>query len=162
MLQFANARVLKLALFYFVNNFGFLFYVAFKTRDMDLLEQTLSSLLITRQLLGNVQEQLIPYMSKRSSLKAEAGKLAKETHSTDAIVNKVDAELLFPTYDGTFDDYLEMFVQFGYVSSLSSCCRVSIGANLFCLCVAQPSYPVRFGVPSRLSVESVQQHHGDP
>lgn len=107
--------MLKLALFYFVNNFGFLFYVAFKTRDMVLLEQTLSSLLITRQLLGNMQEQLMPYMSKRSSLKAEAGKLAKEAKNTDAIVSKIDAELLFPTYDGTFDDYLEMFVQFGYV-----------------------------------------------
>ncbi|KAG7387199.1 hypothetical protein PHYPSEUDO_014591 [Phytophthora pseudosyringae] len=118
--DFANARVLKLALFYFVNNFGFLFYVAFKTRDMVLLEQTLSSLLITRQLLGNLQEQLMPYMSKRSSLKAEAGKLAKETHNKDAIVNKVDAELLFPTYDGTFDDYLEMFVQFGQVTLFAS------------------------------------------
>ncbi|KAH7479309.1 hypothetical protein KRP22_010645 [Phytophthora ramorum] len=118
--DFANARVLKLALFYFVNNFGFLFYVAFKTRDMVLLEQTLSSLLITRQLLGNLQEQLMPYLSKRSSLKAEAGKMAKETHSTNSIVNKVDAELLFPTYDGTFDDYLEMFVQFGQVTLFAS------------------------------------------
>ena len=107
--------MLKLALFYFVNNFGFLFYVAFKTRNMVLLEQTLSSLLITRQLLGNVQEQLMPYMSKRSSLKAEAGKLAKEKNDTNTVFNKIDAELLFPTYDGTFDDYLEMFVQFGYV-----------------------------------------------
>eukprot|EP00644_Phytophthora_capsici_P000224 jgi/Phyca11/100106/e_gw1.4.413.1 len=114
--DFANAQVLKLALFYFVNNFGFLFYVAFKTRDMVLLEQTLSSLLITRQLLGNMQEQLMPYMSKRSSLKAEEGKMAKETHSKDTIVKKIDAELLFPTYDGTFDDYLEMFVQFGQVT----------------------------------------------
>ncbi|KAI9995806.1 hypothetical protein PInf_012874 [Phytophthora infestans] len=92
--DFANARVLKLALFYFVNN--------------------LDS--CSTQLLGNLQEQLMPYMSKRSSLKAEAGKLAKETHNKNAIVDKIDAELLFPTYDGTFDDYLEMFVQFGQVT----------------------------------------------
>ncbi|OWZ21833.1 Anoctamin protein [Phytophthora megakarya] len=118
--DFANAQVLKLALFYFVNNFGFLFYVAFKTRDMVLLEQTLSSLLITRQLLGNLQEQLMPYMSKRSAMKAEEGKIAKETHNTHTIFNKVDAELLFPTYDGTFDDYLEMFVQFGQVTLFAS------------------------------------------
>ncbi|KAE9048395.1 hypothetical protein PR003_g277 [Phytophthora rubi] len=145
--DFANARVLKLALFYFVNNFGFLFYVAFKTRDMVLLEQTLSSLLITRQLLGNMQEQLMPYMSKRSSLKAEAGKLAKETETTDAVVSKVDAELLFPTYDGTFDDYLEMFVQFGQVTlfaaayplaSLWSLCNniMEIRSDGFKLCVS--------------------------
>ncbi|KAG6609752.1 anoctamin-like protein [Phytophthora cinnamomi] len=129
--DFANARVLKLALFYFVNNFGFLFYVAFKTRDMVLLEQTLSSLLITRQLLGNMQEQLMPYMSQRSSLKAEAGKLAKEAKTTDAIVSKVDAELLFPTYDGTFDDYLEMFVQFGQVTLFASAYPL---ASLWSLC----------------------------
>ncbi|CAH0477210.1 unnamed protein product [Peronospora belbahrii] len=145
--DFANARVLKLALFYFVNNFGFLFYVAFKSRDMALLEQTLSSLLITRQLLGNLQEQLMPYMSKQSSLKAEEGRLVHETHNTDAIFNKVDAELLFPTYDGTFDDYLEMFVQFGQVTlfaaayplaSLWSLCNnvMEIRSDGFKLCVS--------------------------
>ncbi|CAI5704710.1 unnamed protein product [Peronospora effusa] len=145
--DFANARVLKLALFYFVNNFGFLFYVAFKSRDMALLEQTLSSLLITRQLLGNVQEQLMPYISKQSSLKAEEGRLVNVTHNTDAIFNKVDAELLFPTYDGTFDDYLEMFVQFGQVTlfaaayplaSLWSLCNniMEIRSDGFKLCVS--------------------------
>ncbi|KAI9895240.1 hypothetical protein PsorP6_018587 [Peronosclerospora sorghi] len=113
--DFENARVLKLALFYFVNNFCFLFYVAFKNSDMVKLEQTLSLLLITRQLLGNLQEQLMPYMNKRSSLDTEAGNLAKETHDAYAILDKVDAELMFPTYDGTFDDYLKIFVQFGYV-----------------------------------------------
>ncbi|RLN87332.1 hypothetical protein BBJ28_00008172, partial [Nothophytophthora sp. Chile5] len=113
--DFANAQVLKLVCVYFVNNFGFLFYLAFKSRDMELLEQTLSSLLITRQLLGNLQEQLVPYFSAKSSLKTEAGKLAKETNNTDTTVNKVDAELLFPAYDGTFEDYLELFVQFGCV-----------------------------------------------
>lgn len=109
--------MLKLVSFYFVNNFGSLFYLAFRARDMELLEQTLSSLLITRQLIGNLQEQLIPYMSARSSLKTEAGKLAKETNDTNASVDKIDAELLFPMYEGTFDDYLELFVQFGYVYS---------------------------------------------
>lgn len=110
--------MLKLASFYFVNNFGSLFYLAFRSRDMELLEQTLSSLLITRQLIGNVKEQLIPYMMARSSLKTKAGKLAQETHEAAPVMSKVDAELLFPTYDGTFEDYLELFVQFGYVQCL--------------------------------------------
>lgn len=114
--------MLKLASFYFVNNFGSLFYLAFRSRDMDLLEQTLSSLLITRQLIGNVKEQLIPYMTAKSSLKTKAGKIAKETHEKAPVMSKVDAELLFPTYDGTFEDYLELFVQFGYVSLCVSLC----------------------------------------
>ncbi|KAG7397370.1 hypothetical protein PHYBOEH_000826 [Phytophthora boehmeriae] len=145
--DFANAQVLKLALFYFINNFGFLFYLAFKSRDMDLLEQTLSSLLITRQLLGNVTEQLIPYMTARSSLKTEVGKMAKEADSKDTPVSKVESELLHPTYDGTFDDYLELFVQFGQVTlfaaayplaSLWSLCNniLEIRSDGFKLCVS--------------------------
>jgi hypothetical protein len=92
---------------------------------MELLEQTLSSLLITRQLIGNVKEQLVPYFTARSSLKAEAGKIAKEEHVKEALLSKVDAEMLFPTYDGTFDDYLELFVQFGYVLLLRNARRRS-------------------------------------
>ncbi|GAB9462625.1 hypothetical protein Gpo141_00000113 [Globisporangium polare] len=118
--DFGNALVLKLASFYFVNNFGSLFYLAFRSRDMELLEQTLSSLLITRQLIGNVKEQLIPYMMAKSSLKTQAGKIAKETHEKAPVMSKVDAELLFPTYDGTFEDYLELFVQFGQVTLFAS------------------------------------------
>ena len=107
--------MLKLASFYFVNNFGSLFFLAFHSRDMMQLQQTLSSLLITRQLLGNLQEQLVPYFTAKSSLKTEAGKIAKEEHVSEAVLDKVDAELLYPTYEGTFDDYLELFVQFGCV-----------------------------------------------
>jgi hypothetical protein len=118
--DFANALVLKLASFYFVNNFGSLFYLAFRSRDMELLEQTLSSLLITRQLIGNVKEQLIPYMTAKSSLKTKAGKIAKETREKAPVMSKVDAELLFPSYDGTFEDYLELFVQFGQVTLFAS------------------------------------------
>lgn len=118
--------MLKLASFYFVNNFGSLFYLAFRSRDMELLEQTLSSLLITRQLINNVKEQLIPYMTAKSSLKTTAGKMAKETHEEAPVMSKVEAELLFPTYDGTFEDYLELFVQFGYVLCCSWICVINL------------------------------------
>ncbi|KAF1331949.1 Anoctamin-like protein, partial [Globisporangium splendens] len=129
--DFANALVLKLASFYFVNNFGSLFYLAFRSRDMDLLEQTLSSLLITRQLIGNVKEQLIPYMTAKSSLKTTAGKIAKETHEAAPVMSKVEAELLFPSYDGTFDDYLELFVQFGLANNV-----MEIRSDAFKLCMS--------------------------
>ncbi|KAI9908307.1 hypothetical protein PsorP6_004454 [Peronosclerospora sorghi] len=124
-LMFENARVLNLALFYFVNNFGFLFYVAFKNRDMVKLEQTLSLLLITRQLL-----------------ETEAGNLAKQTHDAYAIFDKVDAELLFTTYDGTFDDYLKMqvtlFAAAYPLASLWSLCNniIEIRSDGFKRCVS--------------------------
>jgi anoctamin-10 len=152
--------VLKLASFYFVNNFGSLFFLAFRSRDMELLEQTLSSLLITRQLIGNVKEQLVPYFTATSSLKTEAGKIAKEEHVKEAVLSKVDAELLFPTYDGTFDDYLELFVQFGYVSTRGL--LLDGVSDLNPLCLMQPSDALCVGVPVGGTVESDQQPHGDP
>ncbi|KAJ0399793.1 hypothetical protein P43SY_002938 [Pythium insidiosum] len=68
----------------------------------------------------DADEQLIPYFTATSSLKTQAGKIAKEEHVSEAVLDKVDAELLFPTYEGTFDDYLELFVQFGQVTLFAS------------------------------------------
>lgn len=108
---------MKLASFYFVNNFGLLFYIAFFVRDFALLQQTLSSLLVTRQVVGNVQETLIPYILTNSSIKERVGlaKGIKRAEKGEA-VSKVDTEVRLPEYAGTFDDFLELFVQFGQVT----------------------------------------------
>jgi hypothetical protein len=73
-------------------------------------------------------------LTAKSSVKAEAGILAQNKIVEEACLSKVEpvisglsshmlisslnlfqveAEILFPTYEGTFDDYLELFVQFG-------------------------------------------------
>ncbi|KAJ0403190.1 hypothetical protein ATCC90586_000161 [Pythium insidiosum] len=79
----------------------------------------------------DADEQLIPYFTATSSLKTQAGKIAKEEHVSEAVLDKVDAELLFPTYEGTFDDYLELFVQFGLVNNV-----MEIRSDGFKLCVS--------------------------
>lgn len=77
---------------------------------MERLEQTLSWMLITRQFLSNMSEVLVPYLTAESRFFS-----AKTSQSsTKDIENaQVEAELLYPVYEGTFDDYLELFVQFG-------------------------------------------------
>ncbi|CCI44039.1 unnamed protein product [Albugo candida] len=142
--DFSNALVLKLSCFYFVNNFASLFYLAFWAQDMERLEQTLSWMLITRQFLSNMSEVLVPYLTAESRFFS-----AKTSQSsTKDIENaQVEAELLYPVYEGTFDDYLELFVQFGQITLFASafplaafCCLLNnimeIRTDAFKLCLS--------------------------
>merc|ERR1712013_847954 len=54
--------------FQFVNSFLALFYTAFYLQDMDKLKELLAALLITRQVVGNIKESLIPYAKKQIKL----------------------------------------------------------------------------------------------
>ncbi|RHY24893.1 hypothetical protein DYB32_008638 [Aphanomyces invadans] len=157
-----NALIVKLALFQFVNNFGLLFYITFFVGNFELLQSTLGSLLITRLLIENVVETLIPFVMAKSAVKAKAGladqhaKLTREPSATTvAVVDKtllivaheqVDVEALLPVYEGTFFDYLELFLQFGYVfrqffgpdSKVAQCCAVDLGRQITLFASAYP------------------------
>merc|ERR1719232_1545059 len=148
--------------FQFVNSFLALFYTAFYLQDIDKLKELLAALLITRQVVGNVKESLLPYAKKQLKLAKMSfdlfGALSpsndvpnrtmsdeleayKKTDGDEEIdldndhdktgieqrkstgqrqVSQVEVEGSTPQYDGTFDDYLEMFIQFGYVTLFSS------------------------------------------
>ncbi|KAK2553084.1 Anoctamin-10 [Acropora cervicornis] len=64
--SFDNHLIVKLVLFYFVNCFSSLFYIAFYLQDIELLQKYLAALMITSQLIGQVTESLIPYIMFRS------------------------------------------------------------------------------------------------
>ena len=111
--EFADSLVIKLASFYFINNFGLLFYIAFFLQDFELLQSTLGSLLVIRQVIGNVKETLVPYlMTSRSQKTASNIEKSEMTLKQNGLL----AEGSLPVYDGTFDDVLELFVQFGQVT----------------------------------------------
>lgn len=150
--------VIKLLLFQFVNSFLALFYTAFYLQDMDKLKELLAALLITRQVVGNIKESLIPYAKQQLKLakmsfdlfgalsptaaednasevgstedykKTDGDKNGTENSENDKDrkssgprqVSQVEVEGSTPQYEGTFDDYLEMFIQFGYVTLFSS------------------------------------------
>ena len=105
---------------------------------MDKLKELLATLLITRQVVGNVKESLVPFLKKQfkqakfsydlygavsPTAAAEDKKFDEEKSSspkTERKVSQVELESHFQPYEGTFEDYLEMFIQFGYVILFSS------------------------------------------
>ncbi|CAG2122028.1 unnamed protein product, partial [Medioppia subpectinata] len=46
----------------FMNSFLSLFYIAFYIGDMDKLQEQLATLLITRQVIGNIKESIVPFV----------------------------------------------------------------------------------------------------
>ncbi|KAM4821431.1 anoctamin-10 isoform 1-T1 [Thomomys bottae] len=88
--------------------------------DMKLLRQSLATLLITSQILNQVVESLLPYWLQRKhgiQVKRKVQALKADIDAT--LYEQVILEKEMGTYLGTFDDYLELFLQFGYVSLFS-------------------------------------------
>eukprot|EP00111_Clytia_hemisphaerica_P022672 TCONS_00066722-protein len=120
--SYNNHLIVKLVLFYFVNSFLSLFYIAFYLQDMAMLKQHLATLLITQQIIQQVQESVFPYMKfKRHNIKVEKTSvgLVKFKKIRDP-KNQVSREGNLPEYSTTFQDYLELFLQFGYVFLFSA------------------------------------------
>ncbi|XP_052796169.1 anoctamin-8-like [Mya arenaria] len=159
---YENNLIIKLVLFQFVNSFLSLFYIAFYLRDMDRLRDQLATLMITRQVIGNLREAVLPYflwkaklmkvgyditghmspntiekesmsVNERSGCADEADteasgckgeghtKMAADRDSTSQLVlTQAQVESTMKKYEDTFDDYLEMFIQYGYVILFSS------------------------------------------
>lgn len=177
--------VIKLVLFQFVNSFLSLFYIAFYLRDMDRLREQLAALLITRQIVGNLKEVLLPLLIWKARLYTVGYKIASEMSSMslekeservskvyhrqlrktfpstripeekekadpekemseddskdqpvktepaqttsqsgvfqdDDALTQAEVESVMSQYDDGFEDYLEMCLQFGYVTLFSS------------------------------------------
>ncbi|XP_040020148.2 anoctamin-10 isoform X1 [Gasterosteus aculeatus] len=120
--SYQNHLVLKVLVFNFFNCFASLFYIAFVMQDMVLLRQSLATLLITSQILNQLMEAFLPYWLQRRRNKKMVRKIHKGKTLEDQelpLANQVRLEADMSTYLGTFDDYLELFLLFGYVSLFS-------------------------------------------
>uniref|UniRef100_A0A1B6EGA3 Anoctamin n=1 Tax=Clastoptera arizonana TaxID=38151 RepID=A0A1B6EGA3_9HEMI len=130
--QFDRHRVTKLVPFEFVNNFMSLFYIAFIYQDMDMLKYQLATLLIILQFINNIQEAVLPvviqyYKKKKADAIRESPPLlseclldVEELDPHDPQVIQAEEECRMEPYEDPYDDYLELFVQFGYVFLFSS------------------------------------------
>uniref|UniRef100_A0A7N6BUV9 Anoctamin n=1 Tax=Anabas testudineus TaxID=64144 RepID=A0A7N6BUV9_ANATE len=108
--------------FNFFNCFASLFYIAFVMQDMVLLRQSLATLLITSQILNQFMEAFLPYWLQRRRNKKMIHKVRKIRTLEGKelpLTEQVRLEAHMSTYLGTFDDYLELFLLFGYVSLFS-------------------------------------------
>ncbi|XP_029464727.1 anoctamin-10-like isoform X2 [Rhinatrema bivittatum] len=115
---FQNQLTIKVLVFRFINCFSGLFYITFYMQDLQLLQKRLASLLIVSQVINQTNEFLLPLLLHKLQLRSGA---ARQRKSRDApVVDSFVSEGDLPAYPGLFDDYMELFVQFGY-ASLFSC-----------------------------------------
>ncbi|XP_036395746.1 anoctamin-10 [Megalops cyprinoides] len=118
--SYQNHLVLKVLVFNFLNCFASLFYIAFVMQDMALLRQSLATLLITSQILNQIMEAFLPYwLQKRRNKKIHKRVRKTMVDQELPLAEQVTLEADMCTYLGTFDDYLELFLLFGYVSLFS-------------------------------------------
>uniref|UniRef100_A0A3B3Z3P5 Anoctamin n=1 Tax=Poecilia mexicana TaxID=48701 RepID=A0A3B3Z3P5_9TELE len=83
---------------------------------------SLATLLITSQILNQFMEAFLPYWLQRRRNKKMIRKVQKRRTPGDKelpLAEQVRLEADMSTYLGTFDDYLELFLLFGYVSLFS-------------------------------------------
>ncbi|CAH1183687.1 unnamed protein product [Phaedon cochleariae] len=143
--QYDRHRVTKLVLFEFVNNFLSLFYIAFIVQDMEMLRSQLQTMLIISQAINNFLETVQPLAVKYYVMKFKIAdkpanpntpRIFREKGSEDNTplkdleipqllpddprIKQAMAEGKMESYEGTYDDYLELFIQFGYVFLFSS------------------------------------------
>ncbi|MED6259913.1 hypothetical protein ATANTOWER_014930 [Ataeniobius toweri] len=104
----------KILVFTFFNNFAVLFHIAFFKQDVPLLRKRLASLLIISQVVNQVTEVVIPFLVDR---------FISAPHRTesedDPEEDKFRNQGTLPLFPGLFAEYIELLVQFGYLSLFS-------------------------------------------
>jgi hypothetical protein len=126
--EYEDALIAKTFAFQFVNSFASLFYIAFIKPFMQQfdacvgscmleLQTTLGTIFITRLAVGNLTELGVPLIT--SYLKTREKSLAAPVGDAKLELSEVERIFAMPVYDvmlGTFDDYAEMIIQFGYTT----------------------------------------------
>ncbi|XP_018594759.1 anoctamin-10 isoform X1 [Scleropages formosus] len=112
--SFQNHHTTKVLLFSFFNCFAVLFHIAFIKEDLALLRKRLASLLIVTQLVNQCTEVLVPYLV--DTFLSDGAKKPKED---DPEEDRIRAQGRLPPFPGLFPEYIELLVQYGYLSLFS-------------------------------------------
>ncbi|KAK7117430.1 hypothetical protein R3I94_022864 [Phoxinus phoxinus] len=104
----------KVLVFTFFNNFAVLFHIAFFKEDMPLLRKRLASLLIVNQVVNQFTEVVVPFLVDRFLTSAD-----RNLKEDDPEVDHLQAQGSLPAFPGLFAEYIELLVQFGYLSLFS-------------------------------------------
>eukprot|EP00604_Paraphysomonas_vestita_P003315 CAMPEP_0174820228 /NCGR_PEP_ID=MMETSP1107-20130205/3919_1 /TAXON_ID=36770 /ORGANISM="Paraphysomonas vestita, Strain GFlagA" /LENGTH=426 /DNA_ID=CAMNT_0016035151 /DNA_START=1028 /DNA_END=2308 /DNA_ORIENTATION=- len=121
--KYEDSLIAKTFLFQFVNSYASLFYIAFIKpflQDIDPcvdscmqeLQTNLGTIFLTRLAVGNLQQVVVPTIL--AYLKEKEG-----TKGVTEDVSEVEKTFFMPEYHvmlGTFEDYAEMMIQFGYTT----------------------------------------------
>uniref|UniRef100_A0A3P8RKG7 Anoctamin n=1 Tax=Amphiprion percula TaxID=161767 RepID=A0A3P8RKG7_AMPPE len=111
---FQNHLTAKVLVFTFFNYFAVLFHIAFFKQDVPLLRKRLASLLIVTQLINQVTEVVIPFLVDRF-ISAPHRTESKDDPQEEKFRNQGT----LPPFPGLFAEYIELLVQFGYLSLFS-------------------------------------------
>jgi len=120
--NYQNALIFKTLLFNFVNNFLVLFYIAFVYRDMVMLSVTLRNLFLMDIAINQLVECILPAINFKLRTFSKKNKQHDDYKKTDkkmSLLEQARIELQKDTYTSTFEDYLELWLQFGYVMLFS-------------------------------------------
>ena len=122
--QFQRNLLVKLLVFEFINNFLVLYFLAFIYNDIAMLRSTVVTTMTVSQVFVEVFEGYIPFLMYRKRTKGKS-----KNFNTQA--EQMQYETLRDEYEGEFDEYLEIWIQFGYVT-LFTCIYewAPIGFNL--------------------------------
>lgn len=106
---FNSSLVMKRFFFETFNTFTDLAYLGFVQMDIVLLKQELFSYYMTDEIRRLVCEILIPYLQKMS----------KKVGDGELVMAHIKTELQLSKYE-QFDDYLEIVINFGYITLFAS------------------------------------------
>ena len=139
--------VIKLILFEFVNTFLSLFYIGFYMQDMVMLKSQVKTMLIVLQIVNQIQETILPIFLRRPSTRKILNKINKHfdekqkdkecaKESEKCLHQEVDTIKTFSDedyelkhaifslkkdpYESTYDDFMELWLQYGHVFLLGT------------------------------------------
>ncbi|XP_031623268.1 anoctamin-10 [Contarinia nasturtii] len=132
--QYERHRVIKLILLEFVNNFLSLFYIAFYLQDVKLISNQLMTQLLVFQIAQKFTGTLLPLIMPKiyrlkDSFMGGLTLVARNEYDDlnivhlsrdDERIKQNEAESTLLEYNSTYEDYLEMYIQFGYVVLFAS------------------------------------------
>ena len=122
--EFENQVILKYCGFEFINNFIALFYIAFVYNDRLMLELSVRNFFIVQLIINQILECVVPYFMARRKANQAGEKSITDKHREDFLT--------------TFDEYLEIWLQFGHI-----CLFASVYPEAVYLCILNNYIEIR-------------------
>lgn len=125
-----NSIISKRFIFEIINTFTHLLYIAFWRLELRALRVELIALYTSDGLRRLITETLIPFIQKILRTKTAGDKKMNIDHSVDSYVEEKASEMILTEYE-VYDDYLEMVIQFGYITLFAAAFPLSGALSLF-------------------------------